>query len=354
MNVALASRPTTAAAAYRQVTSRKLPILFWMTIVCVIALTTDILVGPSNLSIGEVVAALLSPGAADSSSNVIVWTLRLPIALMAIVVGATLGAAGAEMQTVLDNPLASPYTLGVSTAAGFGAALAIVLGVGLAPVSRDYLIPANAFLFSLLTCLLIFFIGKTQRVTSESMVLAGIALLFFFQALLSLLQYKASTEALQEIVFWLFGSLMKTTWPKLGLVTLFLAVILPLLTRDAWRLTALKLGDSKARGLGINVERLRLKTFALISLLTAIAVSFVGTIGFIGLVGPHIARMLVGEDQRYFLPMSALSGAALLSTASIGSKLIVPGAVFPIGVVTSLIGIPFFLSLLLSRRAGYW
>lgn len=362
MSVALAPKATTTvgkgrgarSAAYRAVTGRKLPILLLLAATCVVTLTADVLVGPSGLTPADVLLALISPGTADPATYVIVWTLRLPVALMAIVVGATLGVAGAEMQTVLDNPLASPYTLGVSTAAGFGAALAIVLGVGLAPVSREYLVPFNAFVFSLLTCLLIYFVGKTRRVSAESMVLVGIAMLFFFQSLLSLLQYRATTEALQQIVFWLFGSLTKSTWPKLGLVTAFLVVIFPVLMGDAWRLTALKLGDAKALGLGINVERLRLKTFVLISLLTAIAVSFVGTIGFIGLVGPHMARMLVGEDQRYFLPVSALAGAALLSAASIGSKVFIPGAVFPIGIVTSLIGIPFFLSLIFSRKAGSW
>ncbi|GAB6156481.1 hypothetical protein JCM17380_52330 [Desulfosporosinus burensis] len=128
----------------------------------------------------------------------------------------------------------------------------------------------------------------------------------------------------------------------------------PMIAKDTWKLTALKLGDEKAKSLGINVERLRLKTFVLISLLTASAVCFVGTIGFIGLVGPHIARMLVGEDQRFFLPLSALGGALLLSVASIGSKMIIPGAIFPIGIVTSLIGVPFFFSLILTQKREYW
>ncbi|MFN8632949.1 MAG: iron ABC transporter permease [Chloroflexota bacterium] len=325
-----------------------------LSTVCVVTLFTDILVGPSGVSFQDALGAIFSPATAEPTTVVIVWTFRLPIALMALIVGASLGVAGAEMQTVLDNPLASPYTLGVSAAAGFGAALAIVFGVGLIPVDRDYLIPINAFAFSLLTCLLISFVGKEAGRSSESMVLTGIALLFFFQALLSMLQFRATTEALQEIVFWLFGSLQKTNWTKLGIVATFLVLVLPILMRDAWKLTALRLGDDKARGLGINVGRLKMKTFVLISLLTAIAVSFVGTIGFIGLVGPHIARMLVGEDQRYFLPLSALAGAALLSAASVGSKVIVPGVIYPIGIVTSLIGIPFFLSLILSRKAGYW
>ncbi|AEG13762.1 ABC-type transporter, integral membrane subunit [Desulfofundulus kuznetsovii DSM 6115] len=342
-----------AKEIYDEITERKYALLLLLAVTCVLTLVVDILVGPAWLSIQEVFSAIFLANPSESA-HVIVWTIRLPTALMAIAVGATLGIAGAEMQTILDNPLASPYTLGVSAGAGFGAALAIVLGVGVVPYVGEYLVSINAFFFSLLTCLIIYFIGQARKMTAETMVLAGIALQFLFHSLLALLQYIASEEALQAIVFWLFGSLSKTTWPKLGFVATVLIIIIPLLARDAWKLTALRLGDEKAKSLGIDVEKLRKKTLLLISLLTAAAVCFVGTIGFIGLVGPHIARMLVGEDQRFFIPMSALGGAVLLSAASIGSKVIIPGAIFPIGIVTSLIGIPFFFSLILTRRGGYW
>ena len=131
-------------------------------------------------------------------------------------------------------------------------------------------------------------------------------------------------------------------------------MIIPLIVRDAWQLTALRLGDQKARSLGVQVDGLRLRTMIYISILTAAAVCFVGTIGFIGLVAPHIARMMVGEDQRYFFPCSVISGALLLSAASLGSKLIVPGAIYPIGIITAFIGVPFFLSLILGKRTRYW
>ena len=341
-------------AVYHSIIARKYSYLLLFSAGCLVSLLVDVLVGPAWLSVSEVMQAILGTGTAEPTTGIIVWTLRLPTALMAIVVGAALGVAGAEMQTILDNPLASPYTLGISAGAGFGAALAIVAGAGRLPIPEEYLVPVNAFVFALLTCLLIYFIGRARTITAETMVLAGIGLLFLFQALLALLQYMASAEALQTIVFWLFGSLMKATWGKVGIVAAILGICLPLLAKDAWKLTALKLGDEKAKSLGIKVERLRLKTFIIISLLTASAVCFVGTIGFIGLVGPHIARMLTGEDQRFFLPLSALGGALMLSVASVGSKLIVPGAVFPIGIVTSLIGVPFFFSLILTQKRGYW
>lgn len=343
-----------AKELYAKITWRKYVMLLSLAVTCIVTLIIDVSTGPAQLPISEVFKTIISPGQSDPTTHVIVWVIRLPMALMAISIGAALAVAGAEMQTILDNPLASPYTLGVSAAAGFGAALAMVLGVGVIPYAETVLIPLNAFIFSMLACLLIFSISKIKGVSTETMVLAGIALLFLFNSLLALLQYLASEEELQAVVFWLFGSLLKATWPKLGIVTTVLLITTPLLLMDVWKLTALRLGDEKAKSLGINVERLRLKVFIWISFLAAAAVCFVGTIGFIGLVGPHIARMFVGEDQRFFLPMSAFAGAALLSAASIGSKLIIPGTIFPIGIVTSFIGVPFFLALILLKRRGFW
>ena len=184
------------------------------------------------------------------------------------------------------------------------------------------------------------------------LVLAGIACLFLFQALLSLLQFLASPEALQQIVFWLFGSLQRSSLGKTALVAVVLALVLPVLLADAWALTALQLGDERARSLGVRVDALRLRAFVVVSLLTGAAVAFVGTIGFVGLVAPHIARMLVGEDQRHALPASALIGALLLSAASVASKAIMPGTVFPIGIVTALLGVPFFAWLVLRRAVA--
>lgn len=343
-----------AKELYEKITWRKYVLLVSLAVTCMLTLIIDVSTGPAQLSISEVFFTIISPNDSDPTTHVIIWVIRLPMALMAISVGASLAIAGAEMQTILDNPLASPYTLGVSAGAGFGAALALVLGVGVIPHTETVLVPLNAFLFSTLTCLLIFFISKIRGVSTETMVLSGIALLFLFNSLLALLQYLASEEELQAVVFWLFGSLLKTTWPKLGVASMVLLVTTPLLLKDAWKLTALRLGDEKAKSLGLNVERLRLKVFIWISVLAAAAVCFVGTIGFIGLVGPHIARMFVGEDQRFFLPVSAFAGAVLLSAASTGSKLIIPGAIFPIGIITAFIGVPFFLSLILLKRRRFW
>ncbi|MDY6911242.1 MAG: iron ABC transporter permease [Chloroflexota bacterium] len=338
---------------YDKITGQKRTLLLGLAVVIVIAFLADICIGPAWLSITEIFSAIFQPDSVDRGVQVIVRDIRLPIALMAVMVGASLAIAGAEMQTILDNPLASPFTLGISSAAGFGAALALVFGAGIS-IGEEFVVPINAFLFAVLTCFLIYSISKVGRFGVGAIVLAGIAVSLFFQSALATVEYYAAEEELEAVVFWMFGNLTRVTWLKLGIVTVVLAVTTPLLVKDAWKLTALRLGEEKARSLGIDVVRLRLKVFICVSVITAVAVCFTGIIGFIGLVGPHIARMLVGEDQRFFLPTSALAGAIFLAAASIASKLVDPGAIFPIGVLTSLIGLPFFIFLLIRTGRQYW
>jgi len=271
-----------------------------------------------------------------------------------VAVGAALSLAGAQMQTILNNPLASPFTLGLSAAASFGAAMGLAFGVALFPLAAQYMVPVNAFIMAMLCALLIHFLSLRRGVTAETIVLLGIALVFTFNALLALVQFFATEQAVAAVVFWTMGSLTKATWPKLGVICLVILITLPIFAKRAWALTALRLGDDKAASFGINVRSLRFQTLIMVSLLASFPVAFVGTIGFIGLVGPHIARMLIGEDQRFLLPASLLTGALILSASSVVSKTLIPGAIFPIGVVTSLIGVPFFISLILSGKKNPW
>ena len=182
------------------------------------------------------------------------------------------------------------------------------------------------------------------------LVLVGIALLFLFQSLLSLIQFISAPEISQQILFWLFGSLTKSTWETLIIATIVTVISVTLLVKDAWKLTALRLGEERALSLGINLQQLRLKTLVIVAIMTATAISFVGIIGFIGLVAPHVARMLLGEDQRFFLPGAMLVGAAFLSIASVLSKVIIPGALFPVGIITAFVGVPFFFWIVLTKR----
>lgn len=339
---------------YRQAMARRLLVLVIAGITLLMTTLLDIAVGPAMLPIREVVDALLGHPS-SLSVQAITWTIRLPVAMTALVVGATLGLSGAMMQTILNNPLASSYTLGISAGASFGAALVIVLGLSLPfALPETYAIALSAIVFSGIACAGVYLIGGTRNANAEALILAGIALLFLFQALTSLLQMIASPEALAQVVFWMFGSLQKASWGKLAIMVTVLVLCIPFLVRDVWLLSALKLGDARATALGVPVRTVRLRAFALISTMTGVVVAFVGTIGFVGLVAPHLARPFVGEDQRALLPASALTGAILLSLASVASKSISPGAIFPIGIVTALVGVPFFIGLIVHMRRGFW
>ncbi|HGM9704724.1 TPA: FecCD family ABC transporter permease [Proteus mirabilis] len=313
-------------------------------------LILDFTLGPSGLSLTELWNTLISPETTDAGTRVIVWDIRLPYSLMAVVVGMSLGLAGAEMQTILNNPLASPFTLGVSSAAAFGAALAIVLGIGIPGVPAQWFISVNAFIFALLATLLLDFISRWMRVSTSGIILFGIALVFTFNAAVSIMQFIANEDTLQGLVFWTMGSLNRASWDKLYILLVVLVIIFPLSLMNAWKLTALRLGEDRAMSFGINVRRLRLTTLLRISIISALAVAFVGPIGFIGLVAPHIARMTFGEDHRFYLPASALIGALVLSIASLVSKNLLSGVIIPVGIVTSLVGIPFFVSIIFRHR----
>ena len=337
---------------YQDILRHRLLLMLLLVAAIVASLLLDFTMGPSGLSLDVLWQTLTNPAQADAGTRVIVWDIRLPYALMALIVGLALGLAGAEMQTILNNPLASPFTLGVSSAAAFGAALAIVLGIGIPGIPAQWFISANAFLFALMAALLLDGITRWTNVATSGVVLFGIALVFTFNALVSMLQFIANEDTLQGLVFWTMGSLARASWEKLGVLLLALVVLMPLSFMSSWKLTALRLGEDRATSFGINVRRLRLATLLRISILSALSVAFVGPIDFIGLVAPHIARMVFGEDHRFYLPASALIGALVLSLASVVSKNLIPGVIIPVGIVTSLVGVPFFLSIILRHRGN--
>jgi len=337
------------AKAYRRFVLRRVLCVTALAVAAVIALLVDVASGPAMLGLLDVVKGLWNPEALDAGTRVIIQDIRVPYALMAVVVGACLGLAGAEMQTVLNNPLASPYTLGVGAAATLGASLVIVFNLSLFGLATDILLPLSAFVFAAAASLLILVLSRTLGASVHAVVLFGIALLFGINAVVGLIQFVADAESVQQIVFWTMGSLARATMDKVTIVALVLAVCLPFSLRNAWAMTLLRSGEEQARSLGVLVERMRLLVLLRVSLLTAAAMAFVGEIGFIGLVAPHIARLMLGEDHRFLLPGSALAGAFLLSLSSIASKLLVPGVVLPVGIVTALVGIPLFIALIIGR-----
>lgn len=313
-----------------------------------ILLLFNISIGSTSIALKEIFKVIFT-GVGENNNKMIIMDIRMPMALMAIVVGASLGIGGCEIQTILRNPIASPFTLGISAAASFGAAVGLILNNNLFHVPDTLAVTVNAFIFSLLVAILIYIFSLQRQVGKTAIVLFGIALNFLFSALTMVLQYIADEDQLQSLIFWNFGSLLKTTWNKFYIVLIVLIISFFILLKNAWKLTAMTLDDTKAKSLGVDTTKVRRMAIFITSLLSAVAISFVGTIGFVGLIAPHIARSLVGEDQRFFMPLSAIIGAFILSLSFLISKLVIKGVILPIGLVTSIIGIPFFIIIIFSK-----
>ncbi len=344
----VSSQKLSGEMIYKKINAKRQVAFVTIFSLIVFSLLLDIMVGTSKLSFENVINALLEGVNGDSIYASIVWDIRLPMTLICLTVGASLGLAGSQMQTILGNPLASPYTLGISSSAGFGAALAFVTGFPFRALPWLNA-PFMAFFMTLLSTLAIYSLGRIKGMAAGPMVLFGIVVHFFFQALLSLVQFCSTPEVGGQIVYWMFGSLLKSTWTAVfvsGGIGIICSLIL---SRYVWKLTALSAGEERAKSLGVDTEKLRLHIFIISALLTSGAVSFVGTIGFVGLVSPHFARFFAGEDQRYLAPMSGMFGILLMVLASIVGKIIVPGIVIPIGIVTSLLGVPFLIFLILKK-----
>jgi iron complex transport system permease protein len=333
---------------YKSLTGRKVSFMVLLVGVLFGVALVSLSQGASSVGLKDLFAALFK----DSGlAHAIIWKLRLPRIVMAVLVGCGLALAGTVFQAILRNPLASPYTLGIASSAGFGAVMAIVFGAGL---YREYLIAGNAFFFALLSSFLILGIAKLKGFTTETMILAGIAIMFLFSSLSSLFQYMGTMEEVHEIVFWFFGSLSKVGWKEIVVASVMILLPIPILLKWSWDFNLLAAGDESAKALGVNVTRVRMLGVVLASLITAGAICFTGVIGFIGLVSPHITRMVIGGDHRFLLPASALAGAVLVLTAdTLGRTLWIP-QVIPIGIVTSFIGVPFFFYLLMKRKREYW
>lgn len=341
---------TAGRGIYRRLNSKRALFICTALVIVVAAFFANMLI---NLTAGPAagIRAIFDPDSVPRSVYNIMHYYRLPESLFGLLVGMSLAIAGTEMQTVLKNPLSEPYTLGISAAASFGAALSIAYGIGTGLLG-SYSTIILAFAFSMLVCLTVSAVASRRTAGPTTTILVGVAMLFLFQSLVSLVQSMTNRDAATGIMFWMFGSIGRdSSYADVTILAVVLVACTLFFTFNTWKLTSLKLGDAKVSSMGIDVGRLRRNVILGVSVLTATAVSFTGTIGFVGLVGPHVARMLVGEDQRFFLPMSALCGAAMVLTASIICKILPFTSVLPIGVVTSIIGVPFFVYLILRKRS---
>lgn len=338
------------------------PLFIALGLLLVLALWLSLALGAVSLPLGDTLRAALRllglPFAADASvqqAELILSQIRMPRTLLGLAVGMVLALCGVAMQGLFRNPLADPGLVGVSSGAALGAAVAIVGGAafgGLPEAFAPYLLSACAFVGGLLVTALVYRLGRRDGQTNvATMLLAGIALTALAGASIGLFTYLADDATLRTLTFWNLGSLNGASyarlWPLL-LATLAVALWLP---RRARALNALLLGESEARHLGFDVERLKRELVFCTALGVGAAVAAAGLIGFIGLVVPHLMRLLVGPDHRLLLPASALAGASLLLLADLVARLALAPAELPIGIVTALIGAPFFLYLLVRGRS---
>lgn len=283
----------------------------------------------------------------DNKVNAVVQGLRLPRICTAIACGAGLGVSGCVLQSILNNPLASASTLGISQGASFGAAFAIiVLGVGSSTIGGSVMLSICAFLCSMLVAFVILVLSKIKRIAPEGMVLSGVALSSMFTGATTLLQYFASETELSAFVFWTFGDLGGTTWKDIRFISIIVMVFLIFFIFNRWNYNALEAGEHTAISLGINVGKTRVINVLACSFVCAVIVSYIGLISFIGLVAPHIVRRLVGNNYCWLIPGSAMMGSVLLLCGDLVSRILISPVILPIGAITSFLGAPMFLYLL--------
>ncbi len=317
--------------------------------ICIFLLS--LFLGRYHIPAGEVLSALSHPFSSHSGDtghlqNIVLFHVRLPRILIAMLVGAGLGITGASFQGVFRNPLVSPYILGVSSGGGFGAALAILL------FSSTSMIQLFAFIFGMLAVSITYFVARLgDRLSTYSLVLAGVVVGSFFAALISLLKYVADTYTkLPAIVFWLMGSLASVKLEDMYTTAPVIIICVVLLIMLRWRFNILSLGSDEAKGLGINTSRLYIIIVTCSTLIAASIVAIAGIIGWVGLVVPHLCRMIVGADHNKLIPASALMGSAYMLLVDDLARMIA-GQEIPLGIVTAIIGAPFF-AYLLKRSQG--
>ena len=325
-----------------------------ISVVTVVSMQT----GAYPIGLGDMLRAWTSGG--DEAAFHVLWSIRIPQVLAALLAGGCLGLSGAAMQNVLRNPLASPFTLGVSQGAVFGATFAIIaLGAGTSVAtetegsiaSMPYVLVVCAFAGSLITVTALVLFSSLRGLSPAALILAGVAMSEVARSATMLLQYFASDTEVASAVFWTFGDLKKAQWPELGLMTTVLLPAGVYFLWRAWHFNAMIWGDDAAKSLGVSVAPVRLTALVLAALVASVATAFVGVIGFVGLIAPHMVRMVVGEDHRFLFPYSALAGGLLLLAADLLARTIMAPVVLPVGILTSFAGGPVFLYLLLRHRS---
>lgn len=346
---------TNTVQNYTKYVRRKWLFILTCAIIAIFAIGWGMCVGATDITVLDAYITLwqhISGNIQNVDWDYTIVQYRLPRVCAGLVAGAGLAVAGCVMQSILKNPLADPYTTGVSSGAGFGATLAITMGASVANGSLS--IVANAFIFALIPTLAIVSVSKMKNASPTVLIMAGIAIMYIFNAMSTVLKLWSDPEALSALYRWQVGTLGGIDWNEVEIMLVFTAigcVISMLLSRE---LNLLAAGDENARALGIDAEKMRILCFVVVALMSASIVSFTGLIGFVGLVAPHVVRLFIGADNKYLIPASAFFGAALLVISDIIGRTALSPTILQVGVVTAFLGGPLFLWLIIRKDTKVW
>lgn len=350
---------------YHRYTFRRLIFIAIFAVLVIAMFFVSLSVGTRDLPISEVYRFFidhLSRVTYDRSTDYqmwfddnIIWNYRVPRAVFAIIAGAGLSVAGAAMQSVMKNPLADPYTTGISSGALLGVALAMVMGFVAGSGGIDgYGTALNAMIFSMIPVLMIYVLSPFLNRSPSTLILAGTAVSYLFSSLTSILLVSTNEETLSSVYHWQVGHMGDLTWDAVPLPFIVCLIGTILLMALSNKLNLMSLDDKDAKALGLDGEKLRLVCLIVLSFMAASIISFVGIIGFVGLIVPHMVRMIIGSDYRFVIPASVCFGAAFLLGCDVISRALDVSATIPVGVVTSLIGAPIFLYLIIRQKKGVW
>ncbi|MBF0103352.1 MAG: iron ABC transporter permease [Desulfobacterales bacterium] len=335
---------STTEQYYQQVRKKRLLFIGLLLLACLLGIYA-ISQGAYPLSLTNVIQGLM--GNVKGNTHLVVWNIRMPRIVAAIIAGWGLSLSGLIIQSLLRNPLGSPSTLGISQGAAFGAALAIILFES-STLYRLYSVTLFAFLGAMSATWIILLLARLKKLSAEAVILAGVALSSLFHSGTVLVQYFATETQIASALFWTFGDVSRSGWKEIGIMSFIVFAVSGWIRFHHWNLNALLSGEETAKGLGVSVESLRIQGMVMATLISAVITAFHGVIAFLGLLAPHIARRMVGADHRLLIPFSCCIGAILLLLADTAGRLLIGSGNLPVGVLTSFMGAPLFLYLLIQ------
>ena len=335
---------STTAKYHKQVKRKRMFFIFLIAVTVLLGIYA-VSKGAYKLSLINVIQGLI--GNAQGNPHLVVWNIRMPRIIAAIVAGWGLALSGLILQTLLKNPLGSPSTLGISQGAAFGAAIGIII-FNSGSAYRLYSVTLFAFIGAMAATGVILLLAKMKRLSSEAIILSGVALSSLFTSSTFLIQYFATETQVASALFWTFGDVARSGWKEIGMMTAAIFITSVWVTYHRWNLNAMLSGEETAKGLGVSVESLRLQGMIFAALVSAIITAFHGVIAFLGLLAPHIAKRIVGADHRLLIPFTCVIGAILLLLADTMGRVFIGSGSMPVGILTSFLGAPVFLYLLMQ------